>query len=81
MKSKVKFIIVIIAFVVVVDLVIDLLLWVNAFVDGKYYIEEQSSDFVVDTYYMRISSLSAAMFANLFLAIVLLFLFFIKRNR
>lgn len=82
MKNKVKIIIAIIAIVmvVVVDIVIDLLLWVNALVDGKYCIE-QSPDFVVDTYYLRISSLSAAMFVNLFLVIVLLFLLFIKRKR
>ena len=47
---------------VLVDAVYDILLYINAYVDGKYLIEPSP---LADTYYFRISSLADAMFINL----------------
>ena len=80
MNRKVKFtIIAIIAIVaVIVDIICDFLLWANAYVDGKYIFEGNA--FIEDTYYMRVGSLSAAMFINLGVIIILL-LFLVTRRK
>ena len=80
MKKKIKYsIITMIAIVaIIVDIIWDLLLWVNAYVDGKYLIEPYGNHHFDDTYYMRIGSLSIAMFVNLGVAIVALYLLWRK---
>lgn len=82
MKKKIKYsIITMIAIVaIIVDIIWDLLLWVNAYVDGKYLIEPYGNHHIDDTYYMRIGSLSIAMFINLGVAIVALYLLWRKNN-
>ena len=45
----------------VVIAVIEFLLWINALVDGKYLVEGSGAE---DVYNMRVESLSAAMFVN-----------------
>ena len=65
---------------IIVDIIWDLLLWVNAYVDGKYLIEPYGNHHIDDTYYMRIGSLSIAMFINLGVAIVALYLLWRKNN-
>ena len=80
MNRRVKFtIIAIIAIVaVIVDIICDFLLWANAYVDGKYIFE--GTAVIEDTYYMRVGSLSAAMFINLGVIIILL-LFLVTRRK
>ena len=82
MKKRIKYkILTIVAFVaIIVDIIWDLLLWVNAYVDGKYLIEPYGNHHIDDTYYMRIGSLSIAMFVNLGVAIVALCLPWRKNN-
>ena len=82
MKKKIKYsIITMIAIVaIIVDIIWDLLLWVNAYVDGKYLIEPYGNHHIDDTYYMRIGSLSNAMFVNLGVAIVALYLLWRKNK-
>ena len=65
---------------IIVDIIWDLLLWVNAYVDGKYLIEPYGNHHIDDTYYMRIGSLSIAMFVNLGVAIVALYLLWRKNK-
>ena len=64
---------IIIAIALLANIVFDILLWLNAYVDGKYIIEAYGNE-VSDIYYMRISSLSMAMFINLVIAVAVLFL-------
>ena len=80
MKKKIKYtILTMIAIVaIIVDIIWNLLLWANAYVDGKYLIEPYGNRFIDDTYYMRIGSLSIAMFINLVVAIVALCLLWRK---
>ena len=63
---------IIIAIALLANIVVDILLWLNAYVDGKYIIEAYGNE-VSDLYYMRISSLSMAMFINLVIAVIALF--------
>ena len=69
-KSAIISIIVIVA--IIVDIIWDVLLWTNAYVDGKYIFG--------DTYYLRVGSLSAAMFINLVVIIVLLLILATRRK-
>lgn len=62
-------------------IVCDLLLWINAYVDGKYLIEPWQNSQIDETYYMRIESLSIAMFVNLGIIIVLLMVLFYRKLR
>lgn len=82
MKKKWKYaILTIVAIVaIIVDIIWDFLLWANAYVDGKYLIEPYGNHHIDDTYYMRIGSLSIAMFINLGVAIVALCLLWRKNN-
>lgn len=59
----------------------DLLLWVNAYVDGKYLIEPWQNSQIDETYYMRIDSLSIAMFVNLGIIIVLFIMMIYRKLR
>jgi uncharacterized BrkB/YihY/UPF0761 family membrane protein len=63
---------IIIAIALLANIVVDILLWLNAYVDGKYIIEAYGNE-VSDIYYMRIGSLSMAMFINLVIAVAVLF--------
>ena len=80
MKKRIKYtILTMIAIVaIIVDIIWNLLLWANAYVDGKYLIEPYGNHHIDDTYYMRIGSLSIAMFINLGVAIVALCLLWRK---
>ncbi|MBR5673883.1 MAG: hypothetical protein IKW97_05730 [Muribaculaceae bacterium] len=71
-KSAIISIIVIVA--IIVDIIWDVLLWTNAYVDGKYIFGDN------DTYYLRVGSLSAAMFINLVVIIVLLLILATRRK-
>ena len=62
-------------------IVCDLLLWINAYVDGKYLIEPFQNSQIDETYYMRIESLSIAMFVNLGIIILLLMVLFYRKLR
>ena len=59
----------------------DLLLWVNAYVDGKYRIEPYMNYEIEDIYYMRVESLSIAMFVNLAIVIALLITMLYRKMR
>lgn len=59
----------------------DLLLWINAYVDGKYLIEPWQNSQIDETYYMRIDSLSIAMFVNLGIIIVLFIMMIYRKLR
>ena len=80
MNRKVKkAIIAIIAIVaIIVDIIFDVLLWINAGVDGKYIFEGNA--FIEDIYYMRVGSLSVAMFINLGVIIILLLVLATRRK-
>ena len=65
----------------VVLIVFDLLLWVNAYVDGKYRIEPFLNNQIEETYYMRVESLSIAMFINLAIIIALLITLLYRKMR
>ena len=54
--------------------VFDILLWINAYIDAKYYFGDD------ERYYMRIGSLSIAMFINLGIAIIATILLFRKKK-
>ena len=71
---------IIIAIALLANIVFDILLWLNAYVDGKYIIEAYGNE-VSDIYYMRISSLSMAMFINLGIAIIAAVLLFTKKDK
>ena len=71
-NSAIISIIVIVA--IIVDIIWDVLLWTNAYVDGKYIFGDN------DTYYFRVGSLSAAMFINLVVIIVLLLILATRRK-
>ena len=60
-------------------IVLDLLLWINAYIDGKYLIEPWQNSLIDETYYIRIDSLSIAMFVNLGI-IIMLFIMMIYRK-
>ena len=77
-KNTILTIITIVA--IIVDIICNFLLWANAYVDGKYLIEPYGNHHIEDTYYMRIGSLSIAMFVNLGVAIVALCLPWRKNN-
>ena len=62
-------------------IVCDLLLWINAYVDGKYLIEPFQNSQIDETYYMRIESLSIAMFVNLGIIIVLFIIMIYRKLR
>ena len=62
-------------------IVYDLLLWVNAYVDGKYRIEPFLNNQIEETYYMRVESLSIAMFVNLAIIIALLITLLYRKMR
>ena len=62
-------------------IVLDLLLWINAYIDGKYLIEPWQNSQIDETYYMRIDSLSIAMFVNLGIIIVLFIMLFYRKLR
>jgi hypothetical protein len=66
-------------FVVVIICVIDFWLLLDSYVDGKYMIEPSGKG-VADIYYMRIDSLSIAMFINLGISIFLLILISMKEK-
>lgn len=65
----------------VVLIVFDLLLWVNAYVDGKYRIEPYMNYDIEETYYMQVGSLSIAMFVNLAIIIALLITLLYRKMR
>ena len=71
---------IIIAIALLANIVVDILLWLNAYVDGKYIIEAYGNE-VSDIYYMRIGSLSMAMFINLGIAIIAAVLLFTKKDK
>lgn len=59
----------------------DIMLCLNAYIDGKYMIEPYWNNELDETYYMRIDSLSIAMFVNLGIIIVLLCGRYIRRRK
>ncbi|MBQ9555545.1 MAG: hypothetical protein IJV05_04910 [Muribaculaceae bacterium] len=65
----------------IVLIVFDLLLWINAYVDGKYLIEPYMNNQIEETYYMWVESLSIAMFVNLGIVIVLLITMLYRKKR
>ncbi len=72
----------ILAIVALIALIVwDLLLWINAYVDGKYLIEPWQNSQIDETYYMRIESLSIAMFVNLGIIIVLFIMMIYRKLR
>ena len=64
-KAKSAIIATITIVALIVDIIYDFLLWVNDYVDGKYIFDDN------DTCYMRVGSLSAAMFINI--GVIILF--------
>lgn len=54
--------------------VFDILIWVNAYIDAKYYFGDD------DRYCLRIGSLSIAMFINYGIAIIATILLFSKKK-
>lgn len=62
-------------------IVLDIMLCLDAYIDGKYLIEPYMNTELDETYYMRIDSLSAAMFVNLGIIIVLLCGRYIRRRK
>ena len=81
--NKTNHIILIILIVLIAFITIgDILLWVNAYVDGKYIIEPLfNNEAIINAYYMRIESLSIAMFLNLAIIIGVVFLYFHRRKK
>ena len=65
----------------VVLIVFELLLWVNAYVDGKYLIEPYMNNEIEEIYYMRVGTLSVAMFVNLGIVILLLITMFYRKMK
>lgn len=59
----------------------DIMLCLNAYIDGKYLIEPYMKTELDETYYMRIDSLSIAMFVNLSIIIVLLCSRYVRRSK
>ena len=62
----------------VVIAVIEFLLWINALVDGKYLVEGSG---VEDVYNMRVESLSAAMFVNYGIVLLLAFCMLFRKKK
>ncbi|MCH4148341.1 MAG: hypothetical protein LKF33_07925 [Prevotella sp.] len=62
-------------------LIYELLIWANAYVDLKYIIEPSFLEDVVDCAYLRIGSLSVAMWLNFVLALILFICLWRKENR
>lgn len=58
--------------------VIEFLLWINALVDGKYLVEGSG---VEDVYNLRVESLSAAMFVNFGIVLLLAFCLLFRRKK
>ena len=58
--------------------VIEFLLWINALVDGKYLVEGNG---VEDVYNMRVESLSAAMFVNYGIVLLLAFCLLFRKKK
>lgn len=61
--------------VFIIITVFDILIWVNALTDAKYYFGDD------ERYYLRIGSLSTAMFINLGIAIIAAVLLFTKKDK
>lgn len=49
----------------------ELLLWVNAYLDLKYIVEPYDISDIIERMYLRIDSLSIALWLNYFIALVL----------
>lgn len=64
---------------VVIICVIDFWLLIDSYIDGKYMIEPVGKG-IAEIYYMRIDSLSIAMFINLGIVIILLILILMKKK-
>ena len=73
-KEKSAIIGIIVSVAIIIDIIWDVLLCANAYVDGKYIFGDN------DTYYLRVGSLSAAMFINLVVIIILLLLIATRRK-
>ena len=58
--------------------VIEFLLWINALVDGKYLVDGSG---VEDVYNMRVESLSAAMFVNYGIVLLLAFCMLFRKKK
>ena len=69
----------IVAMVVIV--VVDVFLLVNAMVDGKYLVEPYAIDCLTESYYLRVGSLAGAMFINAGISILFLVLWIKKRRQ
>ena len=73
-KEKSAIIGIIVSVAIIIDIIWDVLLCANAYVDGKYIFGDN------DTYYLRVGSLSAAMFINLVVIIILLLIIATRRK-
>lgn len=58
--------------------IIEFLLWINALVDGKYLVEGSG---VEDVYNLRVESLSAAMFVNYGIVLLLAFCLLFRKKK
>lgn len=74
-KTGKKTLIISIISVFIIITVFDILIWVNAYIDAKYYFGDD------ERYYLRIGSLSTAMFINLGIAIIAAVLLFTKKDK
>ena len=68
-RKNILFIVTIVILTIV--FIVDILLFVNAFIDGKYIVEPFADADLTERIYMRIWSLSGAMFLNLGIALYL----------